>query len=603
MSSIFSHGSIDRKIFMFFRKHSIDWLKLLGISSLVGAETIDVLFRDSDGDILYASGLTKPTDTTDGYAKGCLFIKTDAAAGSKSLYENTGTKDSCVFNLVGEEVVGDLVLTTNSMIVGVAGIGSALAIATDSLPGRADGAVADITMAEARVLGRATGGHLAGIQITNEHVDAAAGIVPTKINWVPGVVMTGNTVPGFNMHPAAAGAGLKIHTHLATGASYDYGNEFKGESVKTSGFWDGIAIDYKLNGTGTSIMRSVRATATLTTGYSMTGADYMTQSWLIGGVFVASIETAATLNGAGVCVAGLYGGLSSHGTSTLTTAKYMTALWGDATNWLNALGTGDSSLLLLTNNAGCAIIDYGINMVSANLITTGIRFAGQYLGNVIDFSGVTYVPTGAAGPCLIRCGTYDVPLAHAVEAQSGLIRLYMETSADGASYDRGIFTCLKTTGMKGIITTAGLAEVHADATGPLNVKGCEFIAQLFDTGSNLPANAIMYGGWFKVTAIDGSTIAATAKVAPLWLDNQLYGVNASNCLEYTIWNTTGGSQPRAWAGFGTTSSGWKQLFYFDATMAAAEPFVSTGCNVTVASVPYLKVLINATQYGIPLIAI
>ena len=40
-------------------------------------------------------------------------------------------------------------------------------------------------------------------------------------------------------------------------------------------------------------------------------------------------------------------------------------------------------------------------------------------------------------------------------------------------------------------------------------------------------------------------------------------------------------------------------------MAAKEPFVASGCNVSGAgaSEAYLKVSVNGTQYGIPLIAI
>lgn len=58
--------------------------------------------RDSDGNILLASGTTVPSATTSGYAKSALFIKTDASAGTKGLYENQGTTSSCSFNLIGE---------------------------------------------------------------------------------------------------------------------------------------------------------------------------------------------------------------------------------------------------------------------------------------------------------------------------------------------------------------------------------------------------------------------------------------------------------------------------------------------------------------------
>lgn len=51
----------------------------------------------------------------------------------------------------------------------------------------------------------------------------------------------------------------------------------------------------------------------------------------------------------------------------------------------------------------------------------------------------------------------------------------------------------------------------------------------------------------------------------------------------------------------TTEPAGAQLFYFWTNSEV--PVVSTGCNVTVATVPYLKVLVGAVQYGIPLIAI
>lgn len=47
---------------------------------------------------LMARGTTVPTDGTTGYAKGCIFIDTNASAGSV-FYVNEGTKDSCDFNV------------------------------------------------------------------------------------------------------------------------------------------------------------------------------------------------------------------------------------------------------------------------------------------------------------------------------------------------------------------------------------------------------------------------------------------------------------------------------------------------------------------------
>jgi len=58
------------------------------------------LLTDGNGDILLATGTTVPTDTTTGYAKGCLFIDTDVGTGTTGLYCNKGTNTSCVFTAV-----------------------------------------------------------------------------------------------------------------------------------------------------------------------------------------------------------------------------------------------------------------------------------------------------------------------------------------------------------------------------------------------------------------------------------------------------------------------------------------------------------------------
>ncbi|NCC99856.1 MAG: hypothetical protein EOL95_09200 [Bacteroidia bacterium] len=75
-------------------------LELAGVSETVGAETVTAILRDSNQDILFATGTTVPTDATTGYAKGCLFIDTDVATGTGSLYLNKGVNTACVFTLV-----------------------------------------------------------------------------------------------------------------------------------------------------------------------------------------------------------------------------------------------------------------------------------------------------------------------------------------------------------------------------------------------------------------------------------------------------------------------------------------------------------------------
>jgi len=63
---------------------------------------IDVIMRDKKRKILYAIGTDVPADTTAGYAKGCLFVDTDVAAGTTGLYVNVGTTAECDFDAVSD---------------------------------------------------------------------------------------------------------------------------------------------------------------------------------------------------------------------------------------------------------------------------------------------------------------------------------------------------------------------------------------------------------------------------------------------------------------------------------------------------------------------
>ena len=73
-----------------------------GRAETINSIAITVLLKDSNGDVVHCTGTTVPTADSVGYAKGCLFIKTDAADGTKGLYENAGTNLLSDFNLIGE---------------------------------------------------------------------------------------------------------------------------------------------------------------------------------------------------------------------------------------------------------------------------------------------------------------------------------------------------------------------------------------------------------------------------------------------------------------------------------------------------------------------
>lgn len=78
---------------------NFDVLQLDGSTTKIGAEAVTVLELDPTGYISKAQGTIVPTDGTAGYAKGCLFVDTDASLGS-ILYLNEGTPTSCDFNIV-----------------------------------------------------------------------------------------------------------------------------------------------------------------------------------------------------------------------------------------------------------------------------------------------------------------------------------------------------------------------------------------------------------------------------------------------------------------------------------------------------------------------
>lgn len=61
---------------------------------------IVVYLRDKAGNIMWATGPDVPADASTGYARGCLFVDSNVAAGTGSLYINKGTAATAEFSLV-----------------------------------------------------------------------------------------------------------------------------------------------------------------------------------------------------------------------------------------------------------------------------------------------------------------------------------------------------------------------------------------------------------------------------------------------------------------------------------------------------------------------
>lgn len=108
-----------------FKTKGLDSIRLEG--EVVGS--IKVHAYGANGMALLASGTTVPTDTTAGFAKGCLFIKTDAGAGSRGMYENVGTTASCNFDTTAATMAEIDAVADQSANVGTMSAGAIIAAA------------------------------------------------------------------------------------------------------------------------------------------------------------------------------------------------------------------------------------------------------------------------------------------------------------------------------------------------------------------------------------------------------------------------------------------------------------------------------------------
>ncbi len=241
------------------------------------------------------------------------------------------------------------------------------------------------------------------------------------------------------------------------------------------------------------------------------------------------------------------------------------------------------------------------------LSTMPTDFSGTFLSDVMDFANVVINHTGSGGPCFIRAGTYGAPVTHADEDQSGMIRMYGNTTANGSSYDRGIFMCLQTHGTKGIYPIAALAEVHEQSgAGPAVAAAGQFIADMITATSKVAARsgvgwANFYGAGCKVASRVGSVASAGSVVTPLWLDTQMNGT--VNGEMYAAFITTGHHNDAVFA-FEETGGGghWDYLFYFDETTYDQLPCGATRGtpNQTATCDGSLAVNVNGKVLFIPL---
>lgn len=105
---------LDRFIYRLFRKGEIQSLTLTGKSVTAGT----VLLKDASGMILLMTCTTVPSDGDAGYAKGCLVIDTNVAAGTTGLYENVGDTTACNFDAISSASPSSIALTDGKVLIG-----------------------------------------------------------------------------------------------------------------------------------------------------------------------------------------------------------------------------------------------------------------------------------------------------------------------------------------------------------------------------------------------------------------------------------------------------------------------------------------------------
>ena len=74
-----------------------DQFRAVGALVTINSQSVRVLHRDPSGDVLMATGAFAVTDGGAGYAKGCIFIRTNGSTAT-TLYINEGSNSSSDFN-------------------------------------------------------------------------------------------------------------------------------------------------------------------------------------------------------------------------------------------------------------------------------------------------------------------------------------------------------------------------------------------------------------------------------------------------------------------------------------------------------------------------
>lgn len=72
----------------------------IGNVETINSQSITVQEKNASGHVTRCYGTVLITNGGAGYAKGCLYVKTDVAAGTSGLYKNIGSTAACEFTVI-----------------------------------------------------------------------------------------------------------------------------------------------------------------------------------------------------------------------------------------------------------------------------------------------------------------------------------------------------------------------------------------------------------------------------------------------------------------------------------------------------------------------
>lgn len=364
--------------------------KTIGNAETINSQSITVLEKDASGNVLRCTGTVTITDAGSGFAKGCLYIKTNVGAGTTGVYENVGTTASCNFDTIGSGGGG---VTT---FIGLSDVPNNYTGDTNKIVKVNAGETALEFVTVGGVLAMSATGvfSIVGGSIVNADINAAAAIAWSKMAVSTDVSTTG-TVTDLTITGEAQGDILYRNAtnwvRLAAGTA--------GQALVTAGagsnpYWGAPSI-----ATASVLANNVTCEAganDYTLAFGAAGGAYTLTVPAVGGH-----RTFAFINEAQTF-------------SANQTIQYGNLLLGDNDNGqtlqilVNENMTGNKTLTIQPNDANRAIHLHGDIDLGGNLTTAGAwTHTGAHTFDLVTNGNLNFTSSGA-GTVTFPTGSWTV---------------------------------------------------------------------------------------------------------------------------------------------------------------------------------------------------